>query len=165
MPPTCAFFSYDIDDTAERIARERYQRFPNFHFIRKSLTDFSAADIGNQKIDLCFIDASHLFELNQITFKKLESSLAEEAIIAVHDTGIWMKPFFGSAHQQRATEAPGGWISETEYQQCPDERKFVNWILTDRHGFSEVHLHSKHVLRNGMTLIQKSRPLQTSRQI
>ena len=142
-PRNCKLYSYDIDDTAEQISRDRrFQRFQNFHFIRKSQTEFSAADIGNQKIDLCFLDASHDFELNQVTFKKLESSLSDGAIIAVHDTGTWVKQFLGPAHKHTATAMPQWWINEVEFQPCPGEREFVNWILTSCPGFCEIHLHT-----------------------
>jgi predicted O-methyltransferase YrrM len=159
--PACQFYSYDIEDTAEGIARARFQRFQNFHFLRKSQADFCAADIGNRQIDLCFLDASHLLELNQVTFRKLEGSLSEGAVIVVHDTGTWAKEFFSPVHAQQAANTPANWISPTEYQPCKGEREFVNWVLTACPGFSELHLHSNRTLRNGMTLIQKSRPLPT----
>jgi hypothetical protein len=161
ISPGGQFYSYDIDDTAERIARARFQRFPNFHFLRKSQADFCAADIGDQPIDLCFLDASHLLELNQATFRKLEGSLSEGAVIVVHDTGTWVKEFFSPTHTGHAAKVPGNWISQNEFQPCKEEREFVNWVLTDCPGFSQIHLHSRRTLRNGMTLIQKSRPLPT----
>ena len=159
--PACQFYSYDIDDRAERIARERFQRVGNFHFLRKSQADFCAADIGHQPVDLCFLDASHLLELNQATFRKLEGSLAEGAVIVVHDTGTWVKEYFSPAHAQLAADMAGNWLSPTEFQPCKEEREFVNWVLANCPGFSEIHLHSKRTLRNGMTLIQKGGPLPT----
>lgn len=157
----CHFYSYDIDDTAERIARARFRRYPNFHFLCKSQADFCAADIGDRQIDLCFLDASHILELNQATFRKLEGSLSEGAVIVVHDTGTWVKEFFSPIHAEHAAKVPDNWISQTEFQPCKGEREFVNWLLTDCPGFSEIHLHSKRTLRNGMTLIQKRRLLPT----
>jgi len=161
ISPACHLYSYDIDDRAERIARERFRRVPQLHFLRKSQADFCAADIGGQHIDLCFLDASHQLELNQATFRKLEASLSEAAIIVVHDTGTWAKEYFGPSQARYAAEVPGNWISPLEFQPCREEREFVNWVLTHCPGFSEIHLHSTRTLRNGMTLIQKSRPLPT----
>jgi predicted O-methyltransferase YrrM len=161
VAPASHFYSYDIDDRAEDIARGRFQRFQNFHFLRKSQADFCPADIGNRQIDLCFLDASHLLELNQVTFRKLEGSLSERAIIVVHDTGTWVKEYFNPIHAKLAADVPGNWISEVEFQPCKGEREFVNWVLANCPGFSEIHLHSKRTLRNGMTLIQKNGPLPT----
>lgn len=161
VSPACHLYSYDIDDTAERIARERFRRFPNFHFLRKSQADFCAADIGDRRIDLCFLDASHQLELNQATLRKLEGSLSEGAVIIVHDTGTWVKEYFSPIHAKLAVDLPGNWISQSEFQPCKGEREFVNWVLTNCPGFNEIHLHSKRTLRNGMTLIQKSCALPT----
>lgn len=161
IPPTSKLYSYDIDETAESIALSRFRQVPNFRFLRKSQTDFCTADIENRLIDLCFIDASHLLELNQATFKKVEASLAPEAIVAVHDTGTWVKDFFRPSHQQLASAKPSDWVSESEFQPCRGEREFVNWVLTNCPGFSEIHLHSKRTLRNGFTLIQRTQRLPT----
>jgi len=161
MSPACQLYSYDVDERAESVARGRFHRFRNFHFLRKSQADFCAADVGDQPVDLCFVDASHELELNQATFRKLEGCLSEGAVIVVHDTGTWVKEHFSPIHAEVAAKIPGNWISPTEFQSCKGEREFVNWVLTHCPGFSEIHLHSKRALRNGMTLIQKNGVLPT----
>jgi predicted O-methyltransferase YrrM len=162
MSPGCELYSYDIDPVSEGIAQTRFRRFANFHFLRKFQADFCGADIGNRRIDLCFLDAAHLLDLNQATFRKLEPFLAEGALIVVHDTGTWSKPFLAPAQERLAADMPERWLNDAEFQPCPEERQFVNWVLTDCPGFSEVHLHSRRTLRNGMTLIQKRYLLPTT---
>jgi hypothetical protein len=161
MPSTSKLYSYDIDETARQIALSRFRRFPNFQFLHKSQADFCVADIGNQLIDLCFLDASHNLEINKVTFRKLEASLAPGAVIVVHDTGTWVKDFFRPIQAELASECRDRWLNENEFQPCKEEREFVNWVLANCPGFSEIHLHSKRTLRNGFTLIQRTQPLPT----
>jgi predicted O-methyltransferase YrrM len=161
--PECRVFSYDITDRSEGIARRCLGRFKNFRFIKKSQSDFSPSDIENRKIDLCFLDASHDLSFNLRTFKLVQPHLAEAAIIAVHDTGVWHRKFFKDEHRafvnSPAGKATGQWIDTDQYQQAVSERLFVNALLRTCQDFSQIHFHSVHTLRNGITLLQKRRPL------
>src|SRR5205823_2987233 len=53
--------------------------------------------------------------------------------------------------------AMGGVGDEREVE--PDERAFVNWLLAKHPEFSQIHMHSRHTLRCGITLLQRSAPL------
>jgi hypothetical protein len=55
----------------------------------------------------------------------------------------------------------GRWIDKEQYQQSLADRLFVNRLLQKHPDFSRVHLHSSNTLRNGITLLQKSAPLDT----
>lgn len=159
----CCVFSYDIDRRAEAIAQQRFGHFAAFRFIRKSQTEFSPSDIENRKIDLAFIDASHDLALNLITLDLIRPHLSDMAIIAVHDTGIWHRDFFKTRHFEYASsdfgKATGRWIDEKHYQPAVAERLFVNTVLSRYPEFAQIHLHSTNTLRNGITLLQLSKPL------
>jgi predicted O-methyltransferase YrrM len=166
--PGCQVFSYDIADGSEAIARRCLGHVKNFRFVKKSQSDFSSSDIGSRKIDLCFLDASHDLRQNLRTFELVRPHLAETAIIAVHDTGVWPRRFFKSQHHSyvnsEAGKQSGQWIDEEQYQPAMMERLFVNTLLRNDPGFSQIHFHSAYMLRNGITLLQKSAPLVTSPQ-
>ena len=157
--PECRVFSYDIDGESEEIARRCLGHMKNFRFIRKSQADFLSTDIENRKIDLCFVDASHNLELNLKTFELIRPHLAEAAIVAVHDTGVWHRRFFKDYHHawidSDKGKETGRWIDAERYQQAMSERLFVNALLRNHPDFSQIHLHSAHTLRNGITLLQK----------
>jgi predicted O-methyltransferase YrrM len=125
-------YSYDISDMSAQMARRIHDQ--RFRFIHKSQADFEWSDVGHRQVDFAFFDAAHDFRLNVETFGRLRSSLAEKALIVVHDTGE-----HGSAacvHQ-------------------PDERRFVNYIKLDIGDFDQIHLHSTTKLRHGLTLLQR----------
>jgi hypothetical protein len=163
--PDCRVFSYDISDVSEEIARRCLSQFKNFRFIKKSQTDFSPSDIDQRKIDLCFLDASHDLALNLRTFDLVRPHLSETGIFAVHDTGIWHRRFFTDDHHSFTDSTlgkkTGRWIDADRYQQAVTERLFVNTLLRTYPDFSQVHLHTAHTLRNGITLLQKTTPLIT----
>jgi predicted O-methyltransferase YrrM len=163
--PECQVFSYDTTDRSEEIARRCLSHFKNFRFIKKSQSDFSPSDIENRKIDLCFVDASHDLAVNLRTFKLIQPHLAEAAIIAVHDTGMWYRKFFRDQHRafinSPAGKATGKWIDSDRYQQAVPERLFVNALLRSHQDFSQIHFHSVYMLRNGITLLQKRGALVT----
>jgi predicted O-methyltransferase YrrM len=163
--PGCQVFSYDIADRSEVIARRCLGHIKNFRFIKKSQSDFSSSDIENRKIDLCFFDASHDLALNLKTFELIRPHLAETAIIAVHDTGVWHRKFFKNQHRSYIGsdegKRTGRWFDAEQYQPAVTERLFVNALLRNDPEFSQIHLHSTYTLRNGITLLQKSAPLVT----
>ena len=125
-------FSYDISEGAEKIAQRCFGHFDSFRFIRKSQTDFSPSDIDNRKIDLCFLDASHELSLNLRTLELIRPHLADAAIVAIHDTGVWHRKFFQQHHfafaySEHGRET-GQWIDAERYQPALAERLFVNTL-------------------------------------
>lgn len=154
-------YSYDVADHAVETARLAFTHFRNFHFIRKSQDDFVPEDINHQQIDLVFLDAAHDLELNQRTWHRIKDHLSERALVIVHDTGTLhrsdLEKFFPEVRPR-----PAHWINDTEYQHQADERHFVNWVRAE-YAYCAVHFHTVRRLRYGITVLQKDRPLETSR--
>jgi predicted O-methyltransferase YrrM len=159
IDPTACLYSFDIADESEQIARDYFSHFPNFQFKKKSQADFNKGDVEGRMIDFVLLDASHDLALNKMTWEALAPCLSPTAIVAIHDTGTWVKKFHGEGHRSYAKDEPGNWLNDEEYQHCPDERRFVNWVADSYPEFQVLHLHSLHCIRNGITLIQKQRKL------
>lgn len=161
LPDDGVLFSFDVSDVAKKHARRGFGGFKNFRFIQKSQTDFSPSDIDGRPIDLVFIDAAHELELNQATWQAILGSLTDEAIIAIHDTGLWHKTHFRQVHADFAEERPSEWLDADRFQHQKEEREFVNWILAEYPEYSVLHFHTLRRLRHGLTFLQKRRELPT----
>lgn len=151
-------FSYEIDPTAILRAQSEFPRDPRFQLVQKSQQEFHPADIGFQSIDFLFFDGTHECKVNSDTFRSVLPSLAPQAIVAVHDTGLWSLPAAPVLPASWATQ-DGGWLSADLFAHQAGERKFVNHILETYPEFSLIHFHSERVFRNGLTLIQKKKSL------
>ena len=152
-------YSFDIDADSIKRAKTEFNFDRRFTFIGKSQTDFDPEDIGNREIDFAFFDAAHELELNVETFKRIVPHLAAEAMVAVHDTGLWHRSHFEPIHETFTREHPGVWQDDVLYAHQPGERKFIDWIVAEHPGFSAIHFHSGRTLRHGFTLVQRQRPL------
>lgn len=159
LPEDGRLYSYDVDEDSIRRARTEFTFDRRFTFIGKSQTDFEACDIGGQAIDFVFFDAAHELDLNMETFRRVVCHLAEDAVIAIHDTGLWQRGHFGAIHERFTREYPGEWRNDELCAHQPGERAFVDWIVAGPHGFSAVHFHSTRTLRHGFSLLQRSGPL------
>lgn len=115
---------------------------PRFTLKRIGQEDFEPME----NVDFVFLDASHDFELNKQTFEKLQSSLTEDAIIAVHDTGKWFANVF---EFEKGYEYDGGWLHS------PDERKFMNWIKETYPEYQQIHFNTQSKISHGISLLQK----------
>ena len=58
-------------------------------FLQKNQIDFVPSDIGNKKIDLVYIDASHNFEMNKKTYWAIIGNMSQGSYIILHDTAKW----------------------------------------------------------------------------
>jgi len=153
-------YSFDIAESAKKVAATYFSHRKNFTFIFKSQADVSATDFAHLPIDFVFIDASHQLDLNQITFTRLVPLLAPDCLIAIHDTGTWAKKYFEPSQVERGrTAAPEDWLNADEFQPAKEERKFVNWILDAHPEFSVINLNTLNTIRNGITLLQRTRKL------
>jgi len=159
LPADGQLYSYDIDEDSIRRAGKEFGFDRRFTFVAKSQTAFEACDVGGQPIDFVFFDAAHELELNIETFTRLVAHLAPEAMIAIHDTGLWQRGHFAPIHTTFVSEYPGEWVSEELYAHQPGERAFVDWIVAGPHGFAAIHLHSTRTLRHGFSLLQRQRAL------
>lgn len=132
MRPDAKLTSYDNTVTSSNITDKR------FTFKNKSQTD-----IEEENIDFIFFDASHDLDLNIETFNKLK--LSENAIIAIHDTGLWDKMLMDTG---------GQWIGNG-YAHRPDEIRFVQWIKENYPEYQVINFHTLKETRHGITLLQK----------
>lgn len=154
LQPDARLYSYDTDDDSAVRARRELSFDPRLVFIQKSQSDFDPNDIGHRRIDFAFFDASHDVDINVKTFRRILPCLAPEAIVAIHDTGLWEKSRFSASHWRFAQTANGCWITDKLYAHQPHEREFVNWIVSSFPQFGAIHLHSDNTLRHGLSLIQ-----------
>jgi predicted O-methyltransferase YrrM len=115
---------------------------PQFTFLQKSQTE-----VDTQNIDLVFFDGSHEIKSNIEAFNLL--NLSENAIIAIHDTGLWKEMY----------ENNGGIMTPDGYAHQPHEREFVNWIKENHQEYQIINLHTQRAFRHGITLIQKYKKL------
>jgi predicted O-methyltransferase YrrM len=163
LAPGGTLYSFDIDPGAERNARRYFGDRPDFRFVLKSQADITAADVDGRPIDLAFIDASHDVGLNRRTFERLQSLLADDAVVVIHDTGAWAAEHMTPFHVEYAAAQPGGWVSADEYVHQAGEREFVNWVREAHPEFAQINLHARRTLRHGMTILQRSRALSVPR--
>ena len=162
LPADGRLYSYDIDEDSIRRAGREFSFDKRFTFVGKSQADFDAGDVGGKSIDFVFFDAAHELELNIATFTRIVPHLAPEAMIAIHDTGLWNQTHFAPIHTTFTREYPGEWVSDDLYAHQPGERAFVDWIVAGPHGFAAIHLHSTRTLRHGFSLLQRQRVLVAS---
>ncbi|MFN0264582.1 O-methyltransferase [Tepidamorphus sp. 3E244] len=151
--------SYEIDPAAQRKAQRYFGRRPNHRLFVKSQTDFEPGDVDGRPVNLAFIDASHDFDLNCACFEKLNPSLADDALIVSHDTGLWHRDVIGPAQQGHVDAGIGTWVDDDHYAHVVAERRFVDWIQGTYPAFGAVHFHSTRVLRHGMSILQRQRKL------
>jgi len=159
LPEDGRLYSYDIDEDSIRRAEREFSFERRFTFVGKSQTAFEACDVGGEPIDFVFFDAAHELELNIETFTRMVAHLAPEAMIAIHDTGLWQRRHFTPIHATFTREHAGEWVSDELYAHQPGEREFVDWIVAGQHGFAAIHLHSTRTLRHGFSLLQRQRTL------
>ena len=136
-------YSFDIDPASTEIARERSQE------------EIAAEDIDGRIAEFLFLDASHDLALNQATFENLLPLMAEDAILAIHDTGT----FHRTVVPKEWNVDPGTPRAGEGYEHQAEERAFANWLLDAHSEFAQMHIHSRHVIRHGLTLLQRSLPL------
>lgn len=153
--------SYDIGEEPARRHRSDFAHCRAHTFIARSQAEFEPADLGGQHADFVFIDAAHRLDLNQETFRRLLPALAPDAIVAVHDTGLWARPFFLPKHHSYAQGRDERWLTPDLYAHQVEEREFVNWIAEEHPEFAQIHFHTTRALRHGLTLLQRQRRLPT----
>lgn len=109
-----------------------------------------------------FFDASYDLEINKRTFNSIKSALTAEALICVHDTGLWKKEVFEPIdHMVVESTGKEFWINEESYAHQNDERKFVKWIRKEYPEFEVVLFHSHRSLRHGLSVLQAKGDLAT----
>lgn len=147
--PESQVFSFDLEDNPP--ARAALECFPNFHFRHKSMSDVVHADVGHGAVDFVFFDACHEEDINMATLRIMEPWLADGAIVAVHDTGLWHRRWLTP---DRLGE-PGQWVAADLYAHQPGERRFVRRLRDTRPHWGQIELGTTACLRHGLSLIQK----------
>ena len=132
MLPEAKLTSYDNTVRVSNVTDER------FTFKNQSQTEVNETDI-----DFIFFDASHDLKINIETWKNLK--LTDNAIIAIHDTGLWNK---------MVMDTGGYWLDEG-YAHRPDETLFVNWLKENYQEYQVINFHTTKQTRHGITLLQK----------
>lgn len=132
MRPDAKLTSYDSTVTGSPIIDDR------FTFKNQSQTEVNEKDI-----DFIFFDASHDLNINIETWNNL--NLKDNAIIAIHDTGLWDKMLMDTG---------GHWI-DNGYAHRPDERAFVTWVKENHPEYQVINFHTLKETRHGITLLQK----------
>ena len=148
-------YSFDIDPDCAEIARERFAHDARLVYRRRSQEEIVAEDIDGRVADFVFLDAAHDLALNQATFENLLPLMADDAILALHDTGSFHRAVIPDDWNVDADAPRAG----EGYEHQPDERAFANWLLETHPEFAQVHIHSRHAIRHGMTLLQRGGPL------
>jgi predicted O-methyltransferase YrrM len=149
-------YSFDIDPACEGCAQELFGHDTRFAFRTLSQDALTRRDIDGRLADFVFLDASHDLTLNQATFERLLPLMSPDAILAIHDTGAVPRALVPSQHWWLSS--PEGWFGH-EREVLPAERAFVNWLLEQHSEFSQIHFHSRHTIRCGITFVQRSAPL------
>jgi predicted O-methyltransferase YrrM len=157
LDPDARLYSFDIRPARGQIARERFAHDPRLVFRARSQAELVHEDIDGHLADFVFLDASHELTLNQATFERLVPIMAPEAILAVHDTGTIPRTLVPAGHWWHSV--PQIWVGD-EAEVRGEERAFVNWLLEHHPEFSQIHLHSRRTFRLGLTLLQRSAPLE-----
>lgn len=159
LPDGAELHSYDIDPQAKELAavflRAVGGRAGRFRFHGKDQREFSASDVGGRSVDLVLLDASHDLGINRTTFDRVAPAMTEGGILAVHDTGVWLRSQMDAAHLAWAEASDGVWIGPNEFSPWPEERRFVRWVVDEHPGWAPLHLHTTRTLRHGLTLLQK----------
>ena len=149
--PGARFVSHDIRvDWAA--AAELTARYPHVE-VREGDQRAVGADLGDA-IDFLFIDASHDLITNQETWAALKGRLAPNAVVMVHDTGLWVDPYRPPEHTHgcpgTANGVPG------RYHQ-PHEVHFVKWLDENEPEWVKMDFWSANTFRHGFTLLQRKR--------
>lgn len=159
MDKDCKLYSYDINEYSKNfynnIVKEIKPKF--FKLLIKGQQEFHPKDIEYEKIDFCFIDASHDLNLNKICFSKVCPSLNDGGIIGVHDTGFWTKEGFDEAPLHYKNKHRGI-IKKMEknarymHSVVKAESKFADWLSNK---MNKIQFHSVNYHRHGISLFQK----------
>jgi hypothetical protein len=142
----------------EAVARRLSDRDARFVYRTQSQDALTSEDIDGNRADLVFLDAAHDLALNQATADRVLPLLAERGILAIHDTGAVPRALLDLPDGHWMLASPELWVDD-QWEHQPEERAFVNWLLETHPEFAQIHLHSSHTVRSGLTMLQRFSPL------
>lgn len=149
-------YSFDIDPDCVEFARLRCQHDSRFVFRARAQEAITPEDLDGRSVDFVFLDGAHELAANQTMFERLRPLLSPLAVIVIHDTGTIPRSITPAGHP--ILDLTDRWADD-QYEHQPDERAFANWLLERHPDFSQIHIHSRHTFRHGMTLLQRSAAL------
>jgi predicted O-methyltransferase YrrM len=161
--PDAQVIGIDISDEANQIASEVFSGFSNFKFIHKPQDEVKVSDLGVATIDLLYLDAVALVDMNWNTIEMLLPLISEHGIIMIHDTGTWNKKFMNRTHYNLTEKRPDDWLSDEQFQQQKGQRQLANFILENHPELEVIHLNTQETLRCGVSLVQKKHTLPTEK--
>ncbi|HEX8204553.1 MAG TPA: class I SAM-dependent methyltransferase, partial [Solirubrobacteraceae bacterium] len=74
-------YTFDVDETAARLAAQLFGGDERVRFLRKSQGDFEPSDVEGRTVDLVLLDGAHDLALNQETLRRVLPVLAGDAIL------------------------------------------------------------------------------------
>jgi len=150
------FITCDINPKSYQIFKKKFAQYKNMKFVFDDMRNLDYQILLNGlKIDFVFFDAVHDFEINKATFLNLLKHLNQDAILVIHDTGIWDINNLNDAQRKILPLIKHKFLTETTIAHQIDERIFSNYLVKE-HDFRPIHLHTSKVLRHGITILQRS---------
>ncbi len=155
--------SYDLHLDHGRAA-EMMARYPHLEVRQGDQRHAeSHLDAAAAPIDFLFIDASHDLATNQDTWRALEPRLAPDAVVAVHDTGLWCHDAIDNGRYGHwGTAGTVAWVGHAaepvrgRFHQ-PHEVAFVRWIVDAFPAWAKMDFMSTRTFRHGTTVLQRRR--------
>jgi len=166
---------------ADKLMAEASTLGRNFVFHEKAGEEITSEDFSGDKVGFAFIDTGHMPNMTKNCFEKLLPVLTDDAIVAIHDTGVWGKKFLdenmGNADAKDWWDANMEFLKKylnwtgdlvlrgegaEQYYIHPahnNERKFVNWLMDAHPEWGIMNFHSLNTLRMGITMMQRQRKL------
>ena len=143
--------SYDIRVSPEN-ARSVQEKYPGTRIEVMDQRDVHKVEGG--EIDFLFIDAAHDLEVNKATWRNIEAKLSANAVVMVHDTGLWV-----DAHRPSTIGRQGETGVARNVHGCfhqPEEVAFVKWIVNIYPMWVKMDFISINTFRHGFTLLQRA---------
>jgi predicted O-methyltransferase YrrM len=143
--------SYDIrvnNDDEARIVSE----YPGT--VVRVMDQLDVHNVEGGEIDFLFIDAAHNLAINKDTWTRLEPRLSPNAMVMVHDTGLWVDAYRPSSISRQGMDGViRGDVTGCFHQ--PDEVAFVKWVTKTYTSWTKMDFMSVHAFRHGFTLLQR----------
>lgn len=157
--PDATVESYDVRWVDENDKNSLKAQYPHLTVEicdqRQVMSRTAASD--SRLIDFLFIDASHDLEINQATWASFVTRMSSNAVVMVHDTGLWVDthrpPDFTHGR-------PGTKHGVTGRFHQPDEVMFVQWIEKNFPNWTRMDFMSVNAFRHGFTLLQRTQQVQ-----
>lgn len=151
--------SYDISDYARQTAIAFAKKNAGFFYHHKSQADFASTDVESLPVDFVLMDGAHDLQMNIDAFQKIKPLLSNEAVVMVHDTGLWHKEYMKEDEYAVLPNLNHKWLDDQRLSHQIDERRFVNWVMENESDWTLLHFGSPNTLRHGFSLIGRRRLL------